>query len=134
MSKGEEKIAKLLTAARYRFMREKTFPDLKQGKFRFDFYIVNAHGADCIIEFNGAQHYHYTRHFHKTQSEWKKCQEHDRRKISFCLAKGIPIYIIPFWELDNINTAQDLFQNKFLARNRWKNDEEVKNSPLYQKN
>lgn len=133
MSKGEEKINKLLTSARYRFVREKTFPDLKQGKFRFDFYIYNAHGAECIIEFNGAQHYHYIKHFHKTQQEWKKSQEHDRRKISFCLAKKIPIYIIPFWEIDNIHTAQDLFQDKFLARTRWKNDEELKNSPLYDK-
>ena len=61
-------------------------------------------------------------------------QEHDRRKISYCLANDIKIYIIPFWEIDKITTAQDLFNDKFLARSRWKNDEELKNSPLHKKN
>ena len=53
MSKGENKIIDLLNSARIRFEREKTFSDLKHGKFRYDFYIKNAHGVDCIIEFNG---------------------------------------------------------------------------------
>ena len=53
MSKGENKIIDLLNASRIRFEREKTFSDLRHGKFRYDFYIKNAHGGDCIIEFNG---------------------------------------------------------------------------------
>ena len=60
-------------------------------------------------------------------------QEHDRRKISYCLANDIKIYIIPFWEIDKIDKAEQLFGEKYLARTRWKNDEEVKNSPLYKK-
>lgn len=133
MSKGEEKILSILRTAKLSVIKEKTFPDLKQGKFRFDFYIPNLHGRDCIVEFNGEQHYHYVKKFYKNQQEWHKAQEHDRRKISFCLAKNIPIYIIPFWEIDNIKTAEDLFQEKFRARTRWKNDEELYNSPLYKK-
>ena len=46
---------------------------------------------------------------------------------------NIPIYIIPFWEIDKITTARQLFQDKYLAKTRWKNDEEVVNSPLYKK-
>ena len=53
MSKGEDKIIDILNSARIKFEREKTFSDLKHGKFRFDFYIRNVLGADCIIEFNG---------------------------------------------------------------------------------
>ena len=60
-------------------------------------------------------------------------QEHDRRKISYALANDIDIYLIPFWELKNIHTLNDILQDKFKAKTRWKNDEEVKNSPLYQK-
>jgi hypothetical protein len=60
-------------------------------------------------------------------------QEHDRRKISYALANKIKIYIIPFWEIDKILTARQLFQDKYLAKTRWKNDEEVVNSPLYKK-
>ena len=60
-------------------------------------------------------------------------QEHDRRKISYALANDIKIFIIPFWEIGNIHSVDDLFQEKFLAKTRWKNDEEIINSPLYQK-
>jgi hypothetical protein len=57
MSKGENKITDLLNQARIYYIREKTFKDLKHGSFRFDFYIPNLQGRDCIIEFNGEQHY-----------------------------------------------------------------------------
>ena len=43
------------------------------------------------------------------------------RKITYCLAHGIKLYIIPFWEIDNIKCANDLFQPKYLARDRYKN-------------
>jgi hypothetical protein len=131
MSKGEEKITDLLNLDKYKFVREKTFSDLKGGRFRYDFYVKDVHGADCIIEFNGEQHYHFVKKFYKTEREWRTAQEHDRRKISYALANNIPIYIIPFWELPKITSAQQLFQDKYRARTRWKNDEEVKNSPLY---
>ena len=133
MSKGEDKIVSLLNKAKIKFVREKRFSDLKHGLFRFDFYITDAHDGECIIEFNGEQHYHFVSKFYKTKQEWKKGQEHDRRKISYCLANDIPIYLIPFWEIDKINTASDLFQEKYRARTRWKNDEELINSPLYKK-
>ena len=53
MSKGENKIIDILNHARVKFVREKTFSDLRHGKFRYDFYFQDAHGGDCIIEFNG---------------------------------------------------------------------------------
>ena len=121
MSKGENKIIDLLNSARIRFEREKTFSDLKHGKFRYDFYIKNAHGVDCIIEFNGEQHYYFVGKFYKNQTEWRQAQGRDMRKISYCLAHGIQLYIIPFWEIDNIKCASDLFQPKYLARDRYKN-------------
>ena len=121
MSKGENKIIDLLNSARIRFEREKTFSDLRHGKFRYDFYIKNVHGADCIIEFNGEQHYYFVGKFYKNQTEWRQAQGRDMRKISYCLAHGIQLYIIPFWEIDNIRCASDLFQPKYLARDRYKN-------------
>jgi hypothetical protein len=54
----------------------------------------------------------------------KKTQEHDRRKISYCLANNIKIYIIPYWELPKITSAAELFSDKYLARDRWKNDDD----------
>lgn len=133
MSKGEDKIVDLLNASGIAFIREKSFSDLKHGLFRYDFYIPHINGGPAIIEFNGEQHYHFVKHFYRTAREWRKMQEHDRRKISYALANNIPIYLIPFWEIDKISTARQLFHEQYRARNRWKNDDELKNSPLYEK-
>lgn len=121
MSKGENKIVDLLKQAHLYFVREKTFKDLKHGTFRFDFYLPNVLGGDCIIEFNGEQHYQYVGKFYKNPVEWRKAQGRDMRKISYCLANNIQLYIIPYWEIDNIKCAADLFQPKFRARDRYKN-------------
>ena len=125
-SKGEEKIIGLLKKSRYRFEREKRFGDLKRGLYRFDFYVLGGRPTPCVIEFNGAQHYVQLTHFQTTAREFKAQQERDRRKISYCLAHNIPIYIIPYWEIDNIHTAADLFKEKYRAKDRWKNDRDWK--------
>lgn len=121
MSKGEDKIVDILNKSKIKYEREKTFSDLKHGKFRYDFYFKDARGADCIIEYNGEQHYQYVGKFFANQTEWRQAQGRDMRKISYCLAHNIQLYIIPYWEIDNINSLQDIVQQKFRARNRYKN-------------
>lgn len=136
MSKGENKISQLLNQSFISFTKEKTFSDLKHGKFRFDFYLPNAFGGPAIIEFNGEQHYKYTPHFYKNQLDFRQAQGRDMRKITYCLAHNIPLYIIPFWEIDKITTARQLFQQKYLATSRWKNFEDYeayKKSSLFTK-
>lgn len=122
MSKGEEKIISLLQQGKYKFEREKRFSDLKHGLYRFDFYV---HGArPCILEYNGEGHYQFIEKFYRTRAEFESAKERDRRKISYCLANDIPLYIIPYWELDHLYSAADLFQSKFRANTRWKNDQD----------
>ena len=121
MSKGEDKIVDLLNRAGIRYTREKTYSDLKHGKFRFDFYFKDVHGADCIIEFNGEQHYKFVGKFYKNQVEWRRAMGRDMRKISYCLAHNIRLYIIPYWEIDKIHTLADVIQEKYRARDRYKN-------------
>lgn len=122
MSQGEEKIVNLLHKGKYKIEREKRFKDLKHGLYRFDFYVHGGRSTPCVIEFNGAQHYVQQKQFQPTVRDFKAQQERDRRKISYCLAHCIPIYIIPYWELDKITTAADLFNPKYRATDRWKND------------
>jgi hypothetical protein len=43
------------------------------------------------------------------------------RKISYCLANNIALYIIPYWEIDNIVSADQLFDPKFREKDRFKN-------------
>lgn len=124
MSKCEDRIVDLLNKEKIFFIREKTFQDLKHGLFRFDFYLPDADGGRCIIEYNGEQHYRFVGKFYRDSRDLKKTQEHDRRKISYCLANNIKIYIIPYWELPKITSAAELFSDKYLARDRWKNDDD----------
>lgn len=118
MSKYEDCVINILKEARISFFREKTFSDLKHGLFRFDFYIPNLQGVPAIIEVDGEQHF---KPIYGRQS-FLKGQEHDRRKNSYCLANNIPLYRIPYWEIKNLRTADDIFKDEFLVRTRWHND------------
>lgn len=122
-SKGEEKIIQILKKGKLKFEREKRFSDLKQGSYRFDFYVEGA-PSPCVIEFNGEQHYRFVGKFYQLRKDFEAAKERDRRKISYCLAHRIPIYCIPYWELDNLKNAEDLFQDKFRAKDKWKNDKD----------
>ena len=122
MSKNEIFFKRLFYKNNLKFECEKTFSDLRGGKYRFDFYFENLNGKRVVVEINGEQHYYHIKHFHKTRQEFLQSCERDRRKISWCLANNIIIYCIPYWEIENIKTIQDLFQNKFIAKDKWKND------------
>lgn len=121
-SKGEGKVTFLLNRERVYYETEKTFTDLRHGLYRFDFYLPNYKEAPVVIEVNGPQHYTQVKQFHKTREEFLAAQERDRRKISYCLANGIKIYCVPYWDLDNISSLNELLDDMYLARDRWKND------------
>ena len=118
-SKYEEHIIKILRASGVRFVREKTYEDLKGGKYRYDFYIPS---LNCLLEVDGIQHFKQVVKFQKTRADFLKQQEHDRQKNSYCLAHNIPLYRIPYWEFDNIKTLTDIFNPKFLVKSKWHND------------
>lgn len=115
MSGYESYFIQLFKKEKISFIREKTYKDLRNGAFRFDFYLNN---FDILIEVDGEQHFKpiYGR------PAFLKGQEHDRRKNSYCLAKGIKLYRIPYWEIKNITKVEQIFNEKFLVKNRWHND------------
>lgn len=123
MSKGEELIVKILNKEKVKYEREKTFSDLRNWKFRYDFYIENLRGRRAIIEFNGVQHYEPVSAFYSTMSQWYAALERDRRKISYALANDILIYEIPYWDVNKLTCVADLFKPQYLAHSRWHNDE-----------
>ena len=116
MSKFEDRIAGILWENKINYKREKTFPDLRGGKFRYDFYLPD---FSTIIECNGQQHYYEV---WGGRAQFLKQQENDRRKISYALANNMKIYCIPYWEIKNLITLDDLFNKKFIAHSKWKND------------
>lgn len=119
MSNSEDKIALILKKEKIRFEREKTFSDLREGRYRYDFYLPQ---FNICIEYDGQQHFYQVKHFQKTRKDFLAQKEHDRRKNSYCLAKNIKLYRIPYWEIDNIKNFLDIVQNRFLVKNKWHND------------
>ena len=119
LSKFEEKIARILTDARVPFIREKTFKDLKHGYLRFDFYLPQ---KEVCYELDGFQHFEYTKFFHKKRSDFTKAQERDRIKNSYCLAHKIPLYRIPYWEMDELCGLSQIFDEKHLVKSMYHND------------
>lgn len=113
MSKGEDKIAEMLSENKIQFKREFIFPDCKslRGKsLRFDFAVFKSGKLVCLIECDGEQHFHYIPHFHRYKIAFQRQQEWDRRKNAYCLSKGIPLIRVPYWELENL-TIERLFTN-----------------------
>ena len=119
MSNYEEYIMKILVKENISFQREKSFSDLKKGKYRYDFYLLK---HNICIECDGEQHFHQVKCFQKSKSDFLKQQEHDRQKNSFCLANNIPLYRIPYWEIKNIKNFQDILNNSFKVKSKWHND------------
>lgn len=118
-SKGEEKLRNILLRASLPFEKEKTFTDLRNGKYRFDFYIPS---LNICIEYDSEIHFKQIKHFHKTNSAFKAAQERDRRKNSYCLSRGIRLYRIPYSEINNLKSVEDIFKEKFLVKSKWHND------------
>ena len=50
MSKYEEKIISILKKSHISFIREKSFEDLRSGKYRYDFYVPS---SKTLIEVDG---------------------------------------------------------------------------------
>lgn len=119
MSHFEEKIAQILRKENIDFEREKTFLDLRGGRYRFDFWLPR---VGVCIECDGAHHYEQIKHFHKTKQAFTAAQERDRRKNSYCLAHNIPLYRIPYWDLDKIKSSADILTDENRVKTKWHND------------
>lgn len=119
MSKIEEKFANIFQTAGIKYVREKTYPNLKNGYLRYDFYLPD---LDTLVEIDSMLHFELVPKFHKTKHDFTHAQQNDRLKNSYALSHKIPLYRIPEWEFLNINTAKDIFQKKFLVTSRFWND------------
>ena len=122
MSNYEMHIMNVLIRGRVPFEREKTFEDLRKGKYRYDFYLPQYKGRRVLIEVDGEQHFKQIKHFQKNRTDFKRTQEHDRRKNSYALSHDILLVRIPFWEILTIYDVEDLFQDRFIVKNKYHND------------
>lgn len=120
MSKGEDLIEHLLRKKKVTYVKEKSFPGFRGGKMRFDFYLPN---TSTLIEVDGEQHFRYNSYFYVSKKEFNHAKQNDYYKNSFALAHGYKLYRIPFWDLSTIQHFSDIFQDKYLVKSKWHNDQ-----------
>ena len=129
MSKGEEKILTILRReARIwhikNIQREVCFKGLnyKGSPLRFDFSFESPKGL-VLLEVDGPQHYEYNKFFHKKISTFKHMQENDRRKNRYALLNNIPLFRIPYWDIDDMESLPDILRPQYRVKTKFHNDE-----------
>ena len=95
MSKIEDKFASIFTSAGIKYVREKTYPNLKNGYLRYDFYLPD---LNVLVEVDSMLHFKLTPKFHKSKHDFTHAQQNDRLKNSYALSHKIVLYRIPEWE------------------------------------
>lgn len=126
MSKGAQKINSILHRVGAKVILEYEYPDLR-GKngvhLRYDFWVQMPGGRPFLIEYDGEAHFEQVKFFQRKTSDFKRAQERDRIKNKYALMNNIPLYRIPYWEIDNVNTLQDIiFNSKFKVKTKYHND------------
>lgn len=101
----EEKIGRILDSLNYNYIPQKSFKDCinpaTKKKLRFDFYLPD---YNLCIEYNGKQHYESTSEIGwNTPEALKDLQKRDNIKKEYCAKNNIKLWIIPYWEQQNIN-------------------------------
>ena len=119
MSKGEQLIESILENENVRYQQEKIFTDLRNGKMRFDFFLPE---LGILLEYDGEGHFQQIKKFYKNQQEFNHAKQNDRYKNSYALSRGIPLYRIPYWDINKITTLNDITQPQYLVQTRWHND------------
>jgi len=101
-SKGEKAISKYLNFRNFDYIPQKEFNGLLglgNGFLSYDFYLRK---YNLLIEFQGEQHEHYCKGFHKDENTFIGQVEHDRRKKEYALTNNIKLLEIWYWDFDNI--------------------------------
>lgn len=116
MSSYEEKILQILKKNRIKLIREKSYKNFYNGRYRYDFYLPE---QNILIEVDGEYHFKNIR----GEKVLSKQQEHDRRKNNYAIANNIPLYRIPYWDINKLSSFSDITQEKYLVKSMWHNDD-----------
>lgn len=101
-SKGEKRISEYFAFHNILYKPQKTFDGLVGlggGLLSYDFYLPK---YNALVEYQGEQHEHYIKGFHSTKNNFKKQQEHDKRKKQYATDNNIKLLEIWYWDYDNI--------------------------------
>lgn len=119
---GAQKIFNILKENQeVNFNTEYSFDDLKTEnniKMRYDFaYLDNNNNLQALIEFDGQHHFYYQeKGGWNTKEHYEKTKQRDVQKNEYCLTHDIPLYRIPYYDIDNVNSLEDILQDKYLVK------------------
>lgn len=102
-SKGERKIKEILEQNNINFIQEKRFSSFKYDNGtqpRYDFYLPD---YNCLIEYDGIQHFMIGTGIYDSVEKFAKTQEYDKIKNKWALSNGYNLIRIPYSQLDAIN-------------------------------
>ena len=120
ISMGELKIRELLESISANFIHDKPYMECKfpdtGGCPRFDFIINPYTENHYIIEFDGAQHYHYVPMYNDRYS-FEDRQRMDDFKTQWCSENNIPLIRIPYTRLKKISLEDILLEtSKYIVK------------------
>ena len=101
-SLGELKISQILRENGIKFEKQKTFEDLRTGKYgvlRYDFYISE---RGYLIEYDGSQHFGHKRTIWNKGERLQNTRYRDKLKDEYAKNKGIPLIRIPYTHYNKI--------------------------------
>ena len=118
-SAGEIEIEKILKINNIQFLKQYKAPGCINPATRrplaFDFYLPD---YNCLIEFDGAQHFHRNPFMQKTELVFEEGQYRDTLKNEFCIKNNIPLIRIPYTWLNKITKEMLLPESsQFLFKN-----------------
>lgn len=106
-SKGEMIINHLLQKYSIHFQPQYSHEQIVLDSGRhpfFDFSILdNNNQPIAFIEFQGKQHYEYSGYGWDNKENYQKTIKRDIQKREWCQKLNIPLYEIPYWEINNID-------------------------------
>ena len=82
------------------------------GLARYDFAIFNKDKApNMLIEYHGLQHYQVAYSWNDTEEKLKEIQRKDQLNVQWAKDNNIPLFIIPYWDFENIEMILDKIIN-----------------------
>lgn len=112
MSKGELRIRNWLTINNFCFDQQVKFSSCKNKRsLPFDFSIKIKNNLS-LIEYHGEQHYkqvNFTKNKSRAEFKYNQTINNDQIKKEWCLKHNINLFVIPYWDYENIETILEDF-------------------------
>lgn len=98
-SVGERRIVKWLDEHNIKFSQQIKFEDLRDlNPLSYDFLI----GENILLEYNGEQHYKYSKFFYKNLHDFHRQLHHDWMKRNYAKKHNYNLITIPYWKLNSV--------------------------------